>query len=179
MSTHCQAIQEMLTEYGGSVERLEEAARRHLDACPECREVAASEKAIGFLFKRAIPPADPSVEKNVMAALRPVRVRRRIVAFLPVAASLFVALLGAIMVGGVPGGGIVSFLPRWSAQGWTAFLASAADWTTAVATGARGAAATLDPAVLVAAGLLGLIGLAAVAVAALRWRKASPWRNDH
>ena len=178
MSTQCQAIQEMLTENSGMVERLEEASRQHLGACPECREVAAGERALGNFFSKVVAPADPAIESRVMSALRPVRIRRRIVAFMPVAASLIVALFGAILVGGVPGGGVLSFLPRWSAQGWMAFVTSATDWTTAVATGARSAAVALDPAVLAGAGMLSVIGLAGVAVAALRWRKASPWRSD-
>lgn len=178
MSSQCQAIQEMLTENGGLVERLGEVSRQHLDACPECREVAAGERALGVLFAQAIPPADPSIESGVLAALRPVRIRRRIIAFLPVAASLVVALFGAFLVGGVPGSGIVGFVPKWSAEGWMAFVTSATDWTTAVATGARGAAAALDPAIFAGAAILSVIGLAGISVAAVRWRKASSWRND-
>jgi len=89
-----------------------------------------------------------------------------------------VALLGAALVGGVPGGGIVAFLPGWSAQGWMAFVTSASDWGAAIGSGARATAATLDPAVLAGAGLLSFLGLVAVAVTALRWRRVSPWRND-
>ena len=59
-----------------------------------------------------------------------------------------------------------------------AFVTSASDWGTAVATGARAVAATLDPAVIAAAGVVGFLGLAGVAVTALRWRRVSPWRND-
>ena len=102
VASDCQAIQEILTEHGGGLDRLDEVQSRHLEVCPECREVAAAERALGLLFARAIPPADPGVEEYVLAALRPARIRRRIVAFLPVAASLLVALLGAVMVGGVP-----------------------------------------------------------------------------
>ena len=58
-------------------------------------EVAAAERALGLVFRDAVPPANDAVVSNVMAALRPVRTRRRIVAFLPVAASVTVALLGA------------------------------------------------------------------------------------
>jgi len=178
VATDCQTIQEILTEHGGGLDRLDEAESRHLEACPDCLEVAAAEQALGLLFARAIPPADPAVEASVLAALRPARIRRRIVAFLPVAASLVVALLGAVMVGGVPGSGILGFFPEWSAQGWMAFATSVSDWGTAVATGARAAASTLDPAFLAGAGLVSFFGLVGVAVTALRWRRISLWRND-
>ena len=178
MATDCQTIQEILTEHGGGLECLGGAESQHLEVCPDCREVAAAERALGLLFSRAIPPADPVVEERVLAALRPVRIRRRIVAFLPVAASLLVALVGAVMVGGVPGSGILGLLPEFSTQGWMAFATSVSDWGTAVATGARAAATTLDPAFLAGAGLVSIFGLLGVAVTALRWRRVSLWRDD-
>ena len=131
-----------------------------------------------MIFEQAVPPADPDIEAAVLSTLGPVRVRRRIVAFLPVAASLLVALFGAVLVGGLPGAGVVSLLPRWSAEGWMAFVTSASDWATAVSAGARASAATLDPAFLAGVGLVGILGFVGIAVTALRWRKISPWRND-
>ena len=178
MATNCQAIQEILTEHGGRLDRLEQAESRHLEVCPDCREVAAAERALNLLFAKAIPPADPVVEERVRAAMQPVRIRRRVVAFLPVAASLLVALVGAVMLGGVPVSGVLGLLPEFSARGWMAFAASASDWGTAVATGARAAATTLDPAFLAGVGLVGFFGLVGVAVTALRWRRISPWRDD-
>ena len=97
---------------------------------------------------------------------------------MPVAASLLVALVGVVMVGGVPGSGIFGLLPEWSAQGWMAFATSVSDWGTAVATGARAAAATLDPAFLAGVGLVSFFGLVGLAVTALRWRRISLWRQD-
>jgi predicted anti-sigma-YlaC factor YlaD len=178
VATDCQTIQEILTENGGGLERLDGAESQHLEVCPDCREVAAAERALGLLFARAIPPADPVVEERVLAALRPVRIRRRIVAFLPVAASMLVALVGAIMVGGVPGSGILSLLPEFSTQGWMAFATGVSDWSAAVATGARAAAATLDPVFLAGAGLVSIFGLVGVALTARRWRRVSLWRDD-
>ena len=174
----CQAIQEILGEHGGELDRLDPAESRHVEVCPDCREVAAAERALGLLFARAIPPADPDAEKRIRAALRPLRIRRRIVAFLPVAASLVVALVGAVMVGGVPASGVLGLLPEFSARGWMAFATSVSDWGTAVATGARAAATTLDPAFLAGAGLVSIFGLVGVAVTALRWRRISLWRDD-
>ena len=178
VATDCQQIQETLTEYGGGLDRLDETQSRHLEVCPDCREVTAAERALGLLFARAIPPADPVVEENVMAALRPARIRRRVVAFLPVAASMLVALLGAVMVGGIPGSGVLGLLPEWSAEGCMAFAISVTDWGNAFATGARAAATTLDAAFLAGVVLVGFFGLVGVAVTALRWRRVSPGRND-
>lgn len=178
MATDCQTIQEILTEHGGGLDRLDGAESQHLEACPDCREVAAAERALALLFAKAVPPADPVVEERVLAALRPVRIRRRIVAFLPVAASLLVALVGAVLVGGVPGSGILGLLPEFSTQGWMAFATSVSDWGSAVATGARAAATALDPAFLAGAGLLSIFGLVGVAVTALRWRRVSLWRDE-
>ena len=178
VATDCQTIQEILTEHGGELERLDGAGSQHLEVCPDCREVAAAERALRLIFATAVPPTDPVMEERVLAALRPVRIRRRIVAFLPVAASFLVALVGAVMVGGVPGSGVLGLLPEFSTQGWMAFATSVSDWGTAVATGARAAATTLDPALLAGAGLVSIFGLVGVVVTALRWRRVSLWRED-
>lgn len=177
MAHKCQAIQEMLTEASGRVELLDGRVRSHLDSCAGCREAAAGERALGLLLAAAVPPADHEVERRVLAALGPARMRRRLVAFVPVAASLAIALLGALLVGGVPGARLISFLPEWSAEGWMVFLTSASDWSLAVAAGARAAVAVLDPAVAVAAAVLTALGLAGVVATAWRWRKASLWRR--
>jgi hypothetical protein len=178
VAAECQTIQEILTEHGGELDRLDRAESSHLEVCPDCREVAAAERAMHLLFATAIPPADPAVEERVRAALWPARIRRRVVAFLPVAASLLVALVGAAMLGGVPASGVLSLLPEFSAQGWAAFASSISDWSTAVATGARAAATTLDPGFLAGAGLVSFFGLVGLAATALRWRRISLWR-DH
>jgi hypothetical protein len=174
---NCEAIQGMLAQIGGRVELLETACREHLESCPACQEVAAGERALGLLLSAAVPPADPRIEEHVMASIAPARMRRRAVAFFPVAVSFVLAAVGAVLVGGVPGLGVVSFVPSWSADGWAAFVARLSDWSLAVATGARASASLLDPAVLLTAGVIGLLGLAGVAVTAMRWRKASPWRR--
>ena len=179
MTTDCQEIQEILTEHHGEIGRLDGAVGQHVESCPGCREIAAAEFALAQILAEAVPPADPRVEQGVRAALTPVRIRRRIVAFLPVAASLLVTLLGAVMVGGVPGGGMLALLPMWSAQGWMSLAAGASDMGTALVTGTRAAGAVLDPAVLVGAALVSILGLVVVAMAALRWRRVSPWRGGN
>ena len=178
MSTDCQTIQEILTENGGVLDHLGTAERKHVGVCAQCREVAAAELALAHIFSAAAPPADPTVERGVRAALRPVRIRRRVVAFLPVAASLFIALLGAVMVGGLPGAGTATLLPLWTAQGWVALATGAPDWGAALATGVRAVGAAIDPAIIVGAGLVSLLGLVLVGIAARRWRRVSPWHTD-
>ncbi len=178
VASECQTIQEALSEYRGEVVRLGATERQHVDACPGCSEVAAAEMALGLIFREAVAPADPSVVAGVMSALRPVRIRRRVVAFVPVAASLLLAVVGAVLVGGVPGSGVVSLLPGWSTQGWSAVLGGVSDWYSATSTVAAAATAAIDPAFLAAAGMIGLIGLAGVVATARRWRKISPWRKS-
>jgi hypothetical protein len=177
VATECQTVQEALAEHCGAVDHLEQAAREHLEVCAGCREVAAAEHALGLIFNRAVPPADPGLERAVLAALGPARLRRRFVAMVPVAASLLFAVIGAVLVGGVPGSGILGLLPGWSAQGSVAFASSVSEWYSVVTAGARAAAAAFGPRVAAGAAVLGVIGLTGVVTAALRWRKISPWRE--
>jgi len=178
VATSCEAIQELLTEYGGEAEWLSEEERRHLELCPQCCEVAAAENALGLIFAKVLPPADPTMEDRVRAAMRIARRRRRILALLPVAASLLLALLGAVMLGGLPGGSLLALLPVWSSQGWVSLAASAGDWNTVLTTAAGAATALLSPGVLVTAIMVSLLGFGAVAFAAHRWRQVSPWRHN-
>lgn len=178
MAPNCEVIQELLAELGGETGRLSADDRRHLERCPQCCEVAAAEAALGLIFANALPPADPGMEARVRTAIRTSRRRRRAVALLPVAASLLVALLGAVMLGGLPGGSLLALLPVWSSQGWVSLAASISDWNAALTTIAGAATTVLSPGVLVAAVLVSLVGLGAIAVTTRRWRQVSPWRRD-
>ena len=178
MATSCEAIQELLAEHLGEVDRLTEPERRHVEVCPQCCEAAAAERALGRIFAMALPPADPEMETRILAAIRPARFRRRAVALLPVAASLFVALLGAVMLGGLPGGSLLALLPMWSSQGWVSLAATMGDWATVCTTTAGATTALLGPGVLATAVVITLAGIALVALAARRWRRVSPWSGD-
>ncbi len=178
MATNCEAIQELLAEHLGETERLSGEERRHLELCPQCCEVAAAENALGLIFAKVLPPADPSMEERVRAAMFVARRRRRVLALLPVAASLLVALLGAIMLGGLPGGSLLALLPVWSSHGWVSLAASVGDWNTVLNTAAGAATTLFSPGILIAAFAVAFLGFAAVAVAARRWRQVSPWRHN-
>jgi hypothetical protein len=89
-----------------------------------------------------------------------------------------VALLGAVMLGGIPGGSMLALLPVWSSQGWVSLAATASDWSTVCTTAAGAASTLLGPGVLGAAIVVSLLGFGAVAVAARRWRQVSPWRRE-
>jgi hypothetical protein len=176
VATSCEAIQELLVEVSGEVDRLSETQRRHLDVCPQCCEAAAAEGALGRIFAMAIPPADPGMEARVLAAVRPARLRRRVVALLPVAASLLVALLGSLMVGGLPGGSLLALLPMWSSQGWISLAATAGDWVTVITTAGSATSALLSPTLAGVALVVCIAGVGVVAAATRRWRRISPWR---
>ncbi len=177
MATDCEVIQEKLAEVGHESGQLSDEIRRHVERCPRCCEVAAAERALGLIFSSVLPAADPRLEGRVRVAMGSARRRRRVIALLPVAASLFVALLGAMLLGGLPGGSLLAVLPVWSSQGWLAVAATAGDWTAALRTAAGATGAVLSPAVLAAAVVVSLVGVAAVIAATRRWRRVSPWRN--
>lgn len=178
MTTSCEAVQELLAESFGETGRLSEEERRHLEHCPQCCEIAAQENALGLIFSKVLPAADPKIEEQVRSAMQSSGRRRRVFALLPVAASLLVALLGAVMLGGLPGGSLLALLPVWSSQGWLSLATSASDWNTVMTSAAGAATQLLGPGVLAIALVVSVMGFAVVAVAARRWRQVSPWRHD-
>jgi hypothetical protein len=177
VETGCHVIQEALVEAAGDTARLSDAQLRHLESCASCRALAETERRLDELLATVVPPADPTLEHSVMLGLRPIRLRRRLVALLPVAASLLVMLTGVALIGGLPGGSLLSLLPVWSSQGWLALIGAANDWVVALAATARAAQLTLPPLVPAAAVVATVIGSAAVVVATRRWRTLTPWRR--
>ena len=178
MATSCERVQELLAEHLGEMAPLSDEERRHLELCPQCCEVAAAENALGLIFTKVLPPADPAMELRIRAGMRAAHRRRRVLALLPVAASLLVALLGTVMLGGLPGGSMLALLPVWSSQGWVALAATVGDWSTVVNTAAGATTALLGPGVLAAACVVSIVGVAAVVLATRRWRQVSPWRSS-
>jgi hypothetical protein len=178
VATSCEAIQELLAEVSGDVGRLCEAESRHLDVCPRCCEAAAAERALGRILALVHPPEDPEMASRVLTAVRPLRFKRRVVELLPVAASLLLAFLGVMMVGGLPGGSLLALLPMWSSQGWISLAATLSDWGTVLTTTGRVTSALLSPAAIGTALVVCIAGVVAVATTARRWRWISPWRKD-
>jgi hypothetical protein len=168
-----------VVEAGGNLDRLDGEQVRHVETCASCRAVADAELGLEGIMTATVAPADPAVHQRVMASLTPIRRRRRITAFLPVAASALMALLGVVMVGGVPGGSLISQLPTVSSQAWLAIAGAAGDWSVGVTAAAEAARVTLSPAVQLACVLAALAGLAGALIMARRWRPVTPWQpND-
>lgn len=164
-------------EVAGEVGQLSPEERLHVAACSECARAASAELGLSRVLAEALPPSDPGLVAAVLAALPPLEWRRRVLAALPVAVSLAVVALGALLVGGVPGVGIVSLLPVWSSQGWMALTGVAGDWVVALLATARAAAAVVPaPAALAAAGL-GFAGLWLTVSVVRRWRRSPAWRR--
>jgi len=174
----CKAIKETLSEVAGDLSRLVEADLRHLEACPSCRAEAEAERGLYRILSSAVPPAHPAVVAAVLASLRPARVRRRLVAFVPVAASFVLAIFGVAMIGGVPGGSLIARLPVLSSQAWLSLVGAANDWVVALAATSSAARLTMPATLPTSAAVLGLIGMALVVAATRRWRPITPWRRD-
>jgi anti-sigma factor RsiW len=173
----CTAIQEELVEVRGDVDHLGLEVFRHIEHCPSCRAVAEAERGLDEILIAAVPPADPEVTHRVMESLAPNR-RRRLAAFVPVAASMLLALLGVAMVGGVPGGSLAGQLPALSSQAWLAIANAAGGWSVGVTTAADAVRMTLSPAVQLTCLLVSLLVLAGLWAAARRWQPLAPWRRS-
>jgi predicted anti-sigma-YlaC factor YlaD len=174
----CDDIQPLLTESAGEVIGLPEWVRDHLRGCDACRRAADEEASLHRLLAESVPPEDVDLELAIRHEIARRRGRRRLLAFLPVAASLAIGLLGVMLFGGVPGGGLLAMLPTWSQQGWLALGQTASDWTVATGTVLKAAAGSMPPAVTAIAGLLGLAAVAGAVGLSLRWRAITPWRRD-
>lgn len=174
----CRTIQERLVDTAGDPSGLDPAEISHLEACPTCRAVAEAEAGLGRLLAQAVPPEDPDVVRQVMASLRPVRIRRRVAALLPVAASLVLALLGVAMVGGLPGVSLLAQLPLISSHSWLALAHAAGDWSVAMTAASGAARMVLSPVILAGAMLVAVIGLGLIVVAARRWLPVASWHRD-
>ncbi len=117
MSEGCRAVRERL-EAGTPADDREVAA--HLATCPACRAHASLLRVLGDLA-----PADASEETvtRIVAALPAAPwLRRRVAAWLPLAAGLALAAIGLVLAGGLPAPGVVSSLPAaaGAVTGWIA-----------------------------------------------------------
>jgi len=174
----CRDIQERLVEAAGDTGGLSAAEQSHLAACATCRAVAGAELGLGRLLERAVPPADPEVVEQVMVAVAPLRVRRLLAVWLPVAASLMLALLGVAMVGGVPGGSLLAQLPVVSSQAWLYLADAVSDWGVAMSAAAGAARLAMPPAILIAAVVAAIVGLVLIVAATRRWQPVARWHRS-
>lgn len=119
----------------------------------------------------AWPPA-VDLEPAVLSAVRPAVRRRRLLGAVPVGLSLGVTAAGAGMLGGVPGGGVVSMLPGWSSAAVVHLLACLEGWRIALSS-----AAGLEFAIGVQLAATAVTVLAATATGALarQWRRVAAW----
>jgi len=175
----CESIQQALTEVAGEVGRLGESERVHVASCSECEAVGSAERALGALLEQVQPPAGPDLTAAVLEALPKSRLRRRLVALIPVAASLAVAVFGVAMVGGVPGAGLLALLPVWSSQAWLALAGAAGDLGVTLVATARAAHSLVPTSVLLLSVALALVGVVSTVTLAARWRKSTLWRRNH
>lgn len=178
MDRDCKQVIEALVGVGGDPDRLGASLRDHVDSCASCGAVAAAERDLDRLLSAAVPPGDADLQARVMASVAPAIRRRRRAAFLPVAVSSALAVSGGLVLGGIPGASLLGRLPRLSSQLWLGLAEAAGDWGVAVTTATAAAGTTISPGVQVAAVLVSLGGLAAVAVAARRWRALASWQRD-
>ncbi len=111
--------------------------RAHLEGCASCRAHAALLEVLGGLA-----PGDAS-EKTVtriVAALPPAPwQRRRLAAWLPLAAGFALAVIGLVLSGGIPAPGVMSSLPA-AAGGVVGWVVSSALDALAAARGGTDAA---------------------------------------
>jgi len=129
----------------------------HLDGCPECRAHAS---LLDVLSQVEPGEADPETVRSVMAALPPAPwQRRRLSAWLPLAAGLALAACGLLLLGGVPASGVVAQLPA-AAGGVLGWIASSALDALVAARGGSDAARAL----VAAGGLWVLVWLVLAAV---------------
>jgi hypothetical protein len=167
-----------VVEVGGDLDRLDGEQVRHVATCASCRAVVDAELGLAGIMATTVPPADPAVQRRVMETLAPMRRRRRLTALVPVVASALMALVGVVMLGGVPGGSLVARLPAVSSQAWLAIAGAASEWSVGMTAAAEAARITLSPAVQLACVLMALAGLTGTLFMARRWRPVTPWQRD-
>lgn len=178
MHAQCQEIQESVVASEGRLDLLSESERSHVAGCSECARRAAEERTLTDLLAQAVPPADPKIERRVLAAVRARQARRRLTALLPVAASLLLAMAGVLLVGGVPGASLLALLPTWSGHGWMALLGAARDWGVIATTSVEIAGSAMSPAVVAGAAFLSIAVLVVLLLVARRWRRQVSWVRE-
>lgn len=130
------------------------------------------QRRLEALLAKALPPADPVLQAQIMEQVQRTAARRRVVAFLPVAASVAVAILGTLLLGGLPAASTLATLHSWSGLGWTGLAQGLTDGVVALHAAASVLAESLGTRSLVVAAVLFSAGAAGVAAISRRW-----WRR--
>jgi hypothetical protein len=153
VNASCRAVRERL-EAGEAADR---EVRAHLEGCASCRAHAV---LLGVLGGLAPGEADEGTVHRIVLALPPAPwQRRRLAAWLPLAAGLALAAVGLVLSGGIPAPGVMSSLPG-AAAGILGWIVSSALDAVAAARGGTSAA----QAVVAGGGFWMLLWLAAAAV---------------
>lgn len=151
-------------ETGGTGAGLEPAATD-----PELQRLDAE---VGRVLAGATWPPAVDLEPAVLSAVRPAMRRRRLLGAVPVVLSLGVTAAGAGLLGGVPGGRMVSMLPEWSSAAVVHLLASLEGWRIALSSAAG---LELAVGVQLAATAAAVLALAATGALVHRWRRVAAW----
>jgi hypothetical protein len=178
VNSPCDQVAELLVEVQGALDRLPPEARRHASSCTVCAANAATERRLAGVLESVLPPSDPALEARVLARLQARRVRRSLLAALPVAASLAVVATGAVLAGGLPGSRLLGQVPMVAGHGWLHLLGAASDWSVALLAVSRTIGTALPAFMPVAGSAVALLGLASVVLAVRRWRPGEAWRRD-
>jgi predicted anti-sigma-YlaC factor YlaD len=176
VDSRCNDIQEALVELAGEREQLAAELLAHLDQCEECRAVSDSERRLSEMLRSCVPEAN--LETAVQAAVSRSRVWRRVKNALPVLAAVIVLLSGIGLLGGVPGGSLVSLVPHWSAQGWSVLFEVAGGWMLVLSAGAQIVSTQLATLTLIGFGVVTLLGASSVVVVARRWVHRRAWQRN-
>ncbi len=176
MPRDCRAIQEDLTRYSGDVDQLERVGQHHLEHCPECSTVAREEKELSQLLSQAIPPADESLQSLIITSLLRLRSRRRTLAFLPIAASFVVSLVGISLLGSIPGSSLAAQFPRWTSLSWMSLAGAFTDWQIAIGLAAASLADAIPATAIVFAAFCAAGGLVTSLALLHKWNKKASWQ---
>lgn len=176
MTRDCTQIQKEIVEVGGSVENLERGLRGHIRTCDSCRRIAELETSLTAILAEASPPADPELQERITTGVARLRRRRQLWSVLPVAASLMVALLGVVALGGVPAGGLAANLAVGSGAGWMELVSSLGQLATVATVTVEALSRAVTPAFgLLAAGVM-LSGIFGLGQLSRRWKLQPQWR---
>ncbi len=157
MNVECQRVQELLAESGGRTDTLPEDAVRHLGACQECARAAEQERELARLLAVALPPEDAALTERIMEAVGRRRRAQRLLRLLPLAASVLLVLGAAVLLGGVPGSGLLAAVPGTAVAGCLGLTGGAIAWVRSVAV-AAGALASVVPGWVIWGAMLLVLG---------------------